>query len=85
MNVPPPIPSIEDKEPTEKGIRLPKKPFGTSLPSLNSCLLKNKFTETKKAIKAKIKVSQKPEISPAIIAPIIEPNIVGKSHDFKTL
>ena len=41
--------------------------------------------DTKKAIRAKIKVSQKPEIRPAIIAPIIEPKIVGKSHDFKTL
>ena len=83
--MPPPIPNIEDKEPTEKGIKLPKKPFGISLPSLNSLLLINKFIDTKKAIRAKIKVSQKPEISPAIIAPIIEPKIVGKSHDFKTL
>ena len=45
----------------------------------------DKLTETKKAIKAKINVSQKPEINPAIIAPIIEPKIVGISQDFKTV
>ena len=83
--MPPPIPNIEDSVPTDKGIKLPKKPFGILLPILKSSLFINKLTETKKAIKAKINVNQKPEINPAIIAPIIEPKIVGKSQDFKTV
>ena len=71
--------------PTDKGRKLPKKPFGILSPILNSSFFINKLIETKKAIKAKIKVNQKPEINPAIIAPIIEPKIVGKSQDFKTV
>ena len=58
LNVPPPIPNIEDSVPTDKGRKLPKKPFGILSPILNSSLFINKLIETKKAIKAKIKLTK---------------------------